>query len=139
MALSSGTRFGGYEVLESLGRGGMGEVWRGRDAKLRRDVALKVLPDLFASDPERLTRFQREAQLLASLNHVNIAAIYGLEDAGGVRALVLEYVAGPTLADRIAMRSSTAAARGTASSPAVAAMSLRHQHSSAAARNASRS
>jgi serine/threonine-protein kinase len=80
----------------------MGEVWRGRDAKLRRDVALKVLPDLFASDPERLARFRREAQLLASLNHANIAAIYGLEEAGGVSALVLEYVEGPTLAERIA-------------------------------------
>src|SRR5438045_1382125 len=80
----------------------MGLVYRARDTKLGRDVALKILPDLFASDADRLARFQREAQVLASLNHPNIAAIYGLEDSGGVRALVLELVEGPTLADRIA-------------------------------------
>ncbi len=102
MTLKSGTRLGGFDVLESVGRGGMGEVWRARDAKLRRDVALKILPDLFSADPERLARFQREAQVLASLNHANIAAIYGLEDAGGIKALVLEFVDGPTLAERIA-------------------------------------
>jgi hypothetical protein len=80
----------------------MGEVYRARDTQLNRDVALKVLPELFAADPDRLARFKREAQVLASLNHPNIAAIYGLEEADGVRALVLELVEGPTLADRIA-------------------------------------
>lgn len=79
----------------------MGEVYRARDTKLNRDVALKVLPDLFASDPDRLARFRREAQILASLNHSNIAAIYGLEEAHGIQALVLELVEGGTLADRI--------------------------------------
>ena len=102
MGLSAGTKFGAYEVLEPIGAGGMGEVFRARDTKLNRDVALKVLPDLFADDPERLARFQREAEVLASLNHPNIAAIYGLEEAEGTRALVLELVEGPTLADRIA-------------------------------------
>ena len=80
----------------------MGEVYRATDTKLHRDVAIKVLPDLFAHDPDRLARFQREAQVLASLNHPHIGGIYGLEDADGVRALVLELVEGPTLADRIA-------------------------------------
>src|SRR5438552_1300609 len=80
----------------------MGEVYRARDTKLNRDVAIKVLPDLFAADPERLARFEREAQVLASLNHPHIAAIYGLEEAGGVRALILELVEGETLADHIA-------------------------------------
>ena len=101
MGLSVGTKFGAYEVLEPIGKGGMGEVFRARDTKLNRDVALKVLPDLFADDPDRLARFQREAEVLASLNHPNIAQIYGLEESGGVRALVLELVEGPTLADRI--------------------------------------
>src|SRR5207244_5218691 len=81
--------------------GGMGEVYRARDSKLKRDVALKVLPDAFALDAERLARFKREAQVLASLNHPHIAAIYGFEDSGSVHALVLELVEGPTLADRI--------------------------------------
>jgi hypothetical protein len=80
----------------------MGEVYRARDTKLNRDVAIKVLPELVASDPERLARFEREAQLLASVNHPHIAAIYGLEDSNGTRALVLELVEGPTLAERIA-------------------------------------
>jgi serine/threonine-protein kinase len=80
----------------------MGEVYRARDTRLQRDVALKVLPDLFAADPERLARFEREAQVLASLNHPNIAAIHGFEESNGIRALVLELVEGPTLADRIA-------------------------------------
>ena len=102
MGLSAGTKFGSYEVLEPIGAGGMGEVFRAHDTKLNRDVALKVLPDLFADEPERLARFQREAEVLASLNHPNIAAIYGLEESGGTRALVLELVEGPTLADRIA-------------------------------------
>ena len=92
MALTPGTRLGPYEVVALIGRGGMGEVYRARDTKLGRDVALKILPDAFMHDPERLARFQREAQVLASLNHPNIAAIYGLEEADGIRALVLELV-----------------------------------------------
>jgi hypothetical protein len=100
--LQSGLRVGSYEVISALGAGGMGEVWRARDTRLGRDVALKVLPDVFASDSERLARFEREAKILATLNHPNIASIYGLEEASGVRALVLELVEGPTLAARIA-------------------------------------
>ena len=80
MALTPGTRLGAYEVVSSLGAGGMGEVYRARDTKLNRDVALKILPDAFASDPDRLARFTREAQTLAALNHPNIAQIYGMED-----------------------------------------------------------
>src|SRR5262245_39337476 len=102
MALAPGTRLGAYEILSLLGSGGMGDVYRARDPKLDRDVAIKVLPDLFVSDPERVARFQREAKTLAALNHPHIGGIYGLEDADGVRALVLELVEGPTLADRIA-------------------------------------
>src|SRR5262245_51058160 len=85
-----------------LASGGMGEVYRARDSRLNREVALKVLPNLFAEDLDRLARFKREAQVLASLNHPNIGGIYGFEEANGIRALVLELVAGPTLADRIA-------------------------------------
>ncbi len=102
MALSPGTRLGPYAILSPLGAGGMGEVYRARDARLGRDVAIKVLPELFAADPERLARFSREAQVLASLNHPNIAHIHGLEDSGGTLALVLELVEGETLAERIA-------------------------------------
>jgi eukaryotic-like serine/threonine-protein kinase len=101
MALTPGTRLGPYEILAAIGAGGMGEVYRARDAKLGRDVALKVLPDAFARDAERMARFQREAKVLASLNHPNIASIYGLEDSGTTHALVMELVEGPTLADRI--------------------------------------
>ncbi|MCI0402501.1 MAG: serine/threonine-protein kinase [Acidobacteria bacterium] len=97
-----GQTIGHYQITAKLGEGGMGEVFRAADTRLNREVALKVLPQAFASDPQRMGRFQREAQLLASLNHPNIAAIYGLEEAVGVRALVLELVEGPTLADRIA-------------------------------------
>jgi serine/threonine protein kinase len=97
-----GAHIGAYEIVSPLGAGGMGEVYRARDGKLNRDVALKVLPDSFANDPERLARFQREAQVLASLNHPHIAHIHGIEDADGVRALVMELVEGPTLADVIA-------------------------------------
>jgi Tol biopolymer transport system component/tRNA A-37 threonylcarbamoyl transferase component Bud32 len=106
MPLETGTRVGPYEVTAQLGAGGMGEVCRARDTKLNREVALKVLPSAFATDPDRMTRFQREAQLLASLNHPNIAAIYGLEDSGSPRAIVMELVEGPTLADLIVGRSS---------------------------------
>src|ERR1043166_1598201 len=98
MPLGPGARLGPYEVVSAIGAGGMGEVYRARDTRLGRDVAIKVLPDSFASDPDRLARFEREAQLLASLNHPNIATIHGLEE----RALVMELVEGPTLADRIA-------------------------------------
>ena len=101
MALSPGTRLGVYEVSAKIGEGGMGEVYQARDTKLDRDVALKVLPEAFTSDPDRLARFEREAKVLASLNHPNIGSIYGLEEAGGVKALVLELIEGPTLADRI--------------------------------------
>src|ERR1044071_6270804 len=101
MSLSAGTRLGSYEILTLLGAGGMGEVSRGRDPKLNREVALKVLPNTVAADAERLARFKREAQLLASLNHSHIAAIYGFEDSGDIHALVLELVEGPTLAERI--------------------------------------
>ena len=100
MSLAPGARLGPYEVLAAIGAGGMGEVYRARDTKLNRDVALKVLPEAFAADAERLARFKREAQVLASLNHPNIAAIYGFEDSGSTHALVLELVEGPTLADR---------------------------------------
>src|SRR6202051_2269378 len=90
MALSAGTRLGPYEILAPIGAGGMGEVYRAKDTKLKRDVALKVLPDAFARDPERMARFQREAEVLASLNHSNIAQIYGVEE----RALAMELVEG---------------------------------------------
>ncbi len=102
-ALSPSHRLGSYETVELLGAGAMGEVYRARDTKLNRDVALKVLPPLLALDPSRLARFTREAQVLAALNHSNIAAIYGFEESDGVQALVLELVDGPTLADRIAV------------------------------------
>jgi len=102
VALAPGTRLGPYEILSAIGAGGMGEVYKARDTKLNRDVALKILPDAFALDDDRIARFRREAQVLASLNHPNIAAIYGFEDSGSTHALVLELVEGPTLADRIA-------------------------------------
>jgi eukaryotic-like serine/threonine-protein kinase len=102
LALTSGSRLGVYDVTAPIGEGGMGQVYRGRDTKLNRDVALKVLPDSFANDPDRLARFTREAQTLASLSHPNIAAIYGLEDSGGVSALVMELVEGEDLSQRIA-------------------------------------
>ncbi len=102
MALAPGSRLGVYDVVALIGGGGMGEVYRARDSRLKRDVALKILPETFANDPERLARFQREAEVLATLNHSNIAAIHGLEDSNGVKALVTELVEGETLADRIA-------------------------------------
>jgi serine/threonine protein kinase len=102
MSFTAGTRLGPYEILAAIGAGGMGEVYRARDTKLNRDVAIKVLPDAFATDPDRLERFRREARVLASLNHPNIAHLYGFEDAGSTHALVMELVDGPTLADRIA-------------------------------------
>jgi Tol biopolymer transport system component len=99
--LNSGAKLGPYVVVAPLGAGGMGEVYRASDSKLGRDVALKILPDAFARDPDRMARFEREAKVLASLNHSAIAGIYGLEDSGATRALVMELVDGPTLADRI--------------------------------------
>src|SRR5215469_11422134 len=102
MSLSVGSRLGQYEILSALGAGGMGEVYRARDTKLGRDVALKVLPDSLGHDLERLARFEREAHLLATLNHAHIAHIHGFEDSTGVPALVMELVEGPTLADQIA-------------------------------------
>ena len=102
LTLSAGTRLGPYEIVSALGAGGMGEVYRATDTRLKRQVAIKVLPAAVTADPDRLARFQREAEVLASLNHPNIAQIHGLEDADGVRALVMELVEGPTLADRLA-------------------------------------
>ena len=91
-----------YKVLEKIGEGGMGEVYRATDTKLNRDVALKILPEQFASDTQRMGRFQREAEVLASLDHPNIGQIYGIEEAGQTKALVLQLIEGPTLAERIA-------------------------------------
>ncbi len=102
MPLGPGTRLGHYDVTALLGEGSMGQVWQATNTQLNRQVALKILPDAFAADPDRLARFTQEAQILASLNHPNIAAIYGIEEGEGTRALVLELVEGPTLADRIA-------------------------------------
>ena len=101
MLLSRGARLGPYDIVAAIGAGGMGEVYRAHDTTLGRDVAIKVLPAAVSSDPDRLARFEREARLLAALNHQNIAAIYGIENSSAVRALVLELVDGPTLADRI--------------------------------------
>jgi serine/threonine protein kinase len=99
MALTVGTRLGPYEVLAPIAAGGMGEVYRAKDTKLKREVALKVLPDSFADDPERMARFQREAEVLAALNHPNIAQIYGVEE----RALVMELVPGESLKGPLAL------------------------------------
>jgi eukaryotic-like serine/threonine-protein kinase len=101
VALTSGTRVGPYEIVSPLGAGGMGEVYRAHDTKLGRDVALKIVPELFASDRDRLARFTREAQTLAALNHPNVAHIHGLEESGGVRAIVMELVEGEDLAQRL--------------------------------------
>src|SRR5689334_10336515 len=101
MAITPGTRIGPYEVTSQLGEGAMGVVLRARDTKLLRDVALKLLPDHFANDPDRLSRLQREAQVLASLNHPNIAHIYGLEQIGAAGCIVMELVEGETLADKL--------------------------------------
>ena len=102
MPLDVGSRLGHYDVTALIGHGGMGRVYQATDTTLNRQVALKILPEAFATDPGRLARFQREAQVLASLNHPNIAQIHGIEEADDTRALVLELVEGPTRADRIA-------------------------------------
>jgi len=104
MTIAAGARIGPYEITAPLGQGGMGEVYKARDCRLQRDVAIKVLPPLFASDPERMARFEREAQVLAALNHPNIAQIHGVEENTGVLALVMEFVDGPTLASLIERR-----------------------------------
>src|SRR5437867_3260212 len=102
MAIAIGTQIASHEILALLGKGGMGEVYRARDTKLKREVAIKFLPEEFAQDADRVSRFQREAEVLASLNHPNIGAIYDLQEANGSRFLVLELVEGETLAERIA-------------------------------------
>src|SRR5262245_30582015 len=102
MPLGPGVRVGTYEVIAQIGQGGMGIVWRARHVTLKRDDALKVLPDAFTSDIDRLARFERECQVLASLNHPNIARVYGVEHSADTQALVMELVEGTTLADRIA-------------------------------------
>ena len=101
MILTSGAKLGPYDIVAPLGAGGMGEVYRARDPRLGRDVALKVLPEAFARDVDRMVRFEREAKVLASLNHPYIASIYGVEESNDARALVMELVEGPTLAERI--------------------------------------
>src|SRR5438876_9273566 len=101
MSITVGTQLGAHQITGLLGKGGMGEVYRARDTKLKRDVAIKILPEEFSRDPDRVSRFQREAEVLASLNHPHIAAIYSLEEADGSRFLVLELVEGQTLADRL--------------------------------------
>src|ERR1700686_823255 len=101
MALTAGTNLGTYEITGAIGAGGMGEVYQAHDTRLGRDVAIKVLPEAFAHDPERLSRFQREAKMLASLNHPNIATIYGLEQSNGTSYLVMELVPGETLQERV--------------------------------------
>src|SRR6266581_9019106 len=113
MPMAAGSRLGGYEIVSVLGAGGMGEVYRGRDAKLGRDVAIKILPRSVTADPDRLARFEREARLLAALNHPNICAIYGLEEADGIRFLILEFVEGETLDARLKARASTDGTRGS--------------------------
>ena len=101
MPILTGRRLGPYEILSAIGAGGMGEVYRARDTRLNRDVAIKVLPEVFADDADRMARFEREARVLAALNHPHIAAIYGVEESNSSRALVMELVDGPTLADRM--------------------------------------
>src|ERR1700751_3657413 len=101
MPISTGSCLGSYEVVAQIGAGGMGEVYQAHDTKLGRDVAIKVLPANFVDDPERLSRFQREARMLATLNHTNIATIYGLEHSDGVHFLIMELVPGETLAQKL--------------------------------------
>src|SRR5207237_8682202 len=102
LALTPGAHIGPYEIVSALGAGGMGEVYRARDTKLKREIAIKILPPSLATDSDRLARFQREAEVLASLNHPNTAHLHGLEEADGVKSLVMVLVEGPMMADRIA-------------------------------------
>src|SRR2546425_4839113 len=104
MSVTIGTQLGSYEITSLIGKGGMGEVYRARDTKLKRDVAIKILPDEFSRDADRIARFQREAEALAALNHQNIAGIYDLQQSGTTRFLVLEFVEGDTLADILRKR-----------------------------------
>src|SRR5262245_37327378 len=101
MPISIGSQLGSYEITALLGKGGMGEVYRARDTKLKREVAVKILPDEFSRDPERVSRFQREAEALAAINHQNIGAIYDVQHCDNTRFLILELVEGETLAERI--------------------------------------
>ena len=101
MTMASGTRLGTYEIMDSLGSGAMSQVFRARDTTLGRDIAVKVLPEAFTQEPSRLERFEREAQLLASLNHPNIASIHGIEKSGDIHFLVLELIPGPTMAEKL--------------------------------------
>src|SRR5438105_14759657 len=101
MPITIGSQLGTHQITALLGKGGMGEVYRARDLKLKREVAIKILPEEFSRDADRVSRFQREAEVLASLNHPNVAGIYDVQEAQGVRFLVLELVEGETLADRI--------------------------------------
>lgn len=117
---ASQQQIGHYQVAAKIGEGGIGEVYRARDTRLNRQVALKVLPQSFAADQYRMARFQREAQLLASLNHPRIAAIYGLEESGSTRALVMELVEGPTLAERIGRAAHSARPKAASAAPAQA-------------------
>ena len=107
MSLAASDKLGPYQIIGLIGAGGMGEVYRGRDTKLGREVAIKVLPDAVAQDPERLSRFDREAKALAALNHPNVAQVYGVEESNGVRALVMELVSGTTLQGPFANRNCT--------------------------------
>src|SRR2546428_6919241 len=125
MSLAPGARLGPYEILSAIGAGGMGEVYRARDTRLNRDVAIKVLPEAFAQDADRLARFKREAQVLASLNHPHIAAIHGIEESQGIQALILELVDGPTLADLIAEQNA-AESRQSSRRIALSAKEARH-------------
>src|SRR5262245_9927084 len=110
MGLTSGTRLGPYEIVSPIGAGGMGEVYRARDTKLGREVAIKVVLEAFVADPERLIRFEREARSLAALNHPHIATLYGMEESSGRHFLVMELVDGETLAERMARKSRSAPA-----------------------------
>ena len=124
MTLAPGAQLGSYEVISALGAGGMGEVYRARDTKLGRNVAIKLLPDTFAHDPDRVARFQREAQILAALNHPHIAGIHGLEEANGSAFLVLEFVNGETLAEKLA----EARPEGRSPKPEAGALSVAESH-----------
>jgi serine/threonine protein kinase len=117
MAVTTGTRLGSYEVVAQIGAGGMGEVYQAHDTKLGRNVAIKVLPEAFAHDSERLSRFQREAKMLAALNHPNIATIYGLEQSNGTSYLVMELVAGDTLSEPVKPRAALVLSFASVQSP----------------------